>query len=179
MLPSSLCGPNIHAASVKPMLAGDGLPEGSTNLVALHVNVNAKNSPPSRIGLTYALAGLKMDLYTNTMSVVRSCSARRPRRGARVRCVRGVYSRSLAFREFWRCYNGLSQASVDWFMCLVAAWRRSLWSLVRVWARGVGGCCGVGYNKQKSKRVWAVAGTLGHGSAKMMLGGQKSSIASI
>ena len=37
LLVSLKCCPNVHAGTVKSMLAGDGLPEGSAYLVALHI----------------------------------------------------------------------------------------------------------------------------------------------
>ena len=63
-------GYHTHARAVKAMLAGDGLPERSTNLVALHLLLD--HMPGLFLcHLTYTLARLKVNLYTYTQSVHR------------------------------------------------------------------------------------------------------------
>ena len=52
---------HVHASAVQAMLAGDGLPEGGTDLVTLH-SCQYCIPPSLHLGITYALAGLEVDL---------------------------------------------------------------------------------------------------------------------
>jgi len=52
----------LHSSTVDTMLARDGLPEGSTDLVTLGCGVSFNSKPIRRFLVAYALAGLEVNL---------------------------------------------------------------------------------------------------------------------
>lgn len=55
---------HIHSCTVEAVLAGNGLPEGSTDLVTLDQVRTESSNVMSGVDEAYALTGLKVDLYS-------------------------------------------------------------------------------------------------------------------
>ena len=98
----------VHAGAVEAMLAGDGLPEGSTDLVALLRMLITSSSILSGMGRsTYTLAGLEVNLCAKIWLAMLLCLAGKHAghaclfQGPVWPLAKGQYVQSRAWCRFW------------------------------------------------------------------------------